>query len=397
MARRRFQDPKPIREGNFWYLRIWQNTPGLARKRQRIQLAPATMPEREVLKIAAERLRPINQGVITAGSAVNFMHFVTDTYEKTAFPLLSSEVQKTYRGAIRKHLAPVFGNFCLRDLTPVALQAYFSGLHVKGVNYPTIVKARDALSSILRAAVAYEFVQKNPMENLHLPPDKRGKQTKPWITPAQFSALVELISEPYATMIFVAVWTGLRISEIAGLRWRSIHSESITVEQRYCRGDWSCTKTPGSAATIAVDADVIARIHRLKTLTVDVRAGRAVRRYKVVKADGLDELVFQSVKDGKPMSDGNVLKRHITPAARCLGFKVTWRSLRTSCATWMVQAGADPKSVQGQMRHSRISTTMDIYAQFVPDGQKQAIQRLSEYVRLSAGPAAGPSGPLLVQ
>ena len=118
-------------------------------------------------------------------------------------------------------------------------------------------------------------------------------------------------------MIFVAVWTGLRISEIAGLKWRCIHGESITVEQRYCRGDWSCTKTPGSAATVAVDAKVIERIHRLKTLTVDVRAGRAVRHHKVVKASGPDDLVFQSMKDGKPMSDENVLKRHIQPAARC--------------------------------------------------------------------------------
>ena len=176
MARRRFQDPKPIKVGNFWYLLIWQNTPGAARKRQRIQLAPASMSEREVLKIAAEKLRPVNQGVITAGSAVNFMHFVTDTYEKTALPLLSSAVQKTYLGAIRKHLAPVFGNSCLRDLTPVTMQAYFSGLHVKGVEYPTIVKTRDALSSILRAAVGYEFLQKNPMETLQLPPDKRGRE-----------------------------------------------------------------------------------------------------------------------------------------------------------------------------------------------------------------------------
>jgi integrase len=293
------------------------------------------MPEGEVLKIAAERLRPINQGVITAGSAVNFMHFVTDTYEKTALPLLASAVQKTYRGAIRKHLEPVFGNFCLRDLTPVTMQTYFSGLHVKAVKYPTIVKVRDALSSILRAAVGYEFLQKNPLETLQLPPDKRGKQTKPWITPAQFSTLIDLIPEPYATMIFVAVWTGLRISEIAGLKWRCIHSESITVEQRYCRGDWSCTKTQASAATIAVDSEVIERIHRLKTLTVEVQAGRAVRRYKVVKADGPDDLVFQSVKDGKPMNDGNILKRYIAPAARTLGLKVNWRSLRTSCATWI--------------------------------------------------------------
>jgi hypothetical protein len=207
----------------------------------------------------------------------------------------------------------------LRDLTPVALQTYFSGLHVKGVAYPTIVKARDALSSILRAAVDYEFLQKNPLVTLQLPPDKRGKQKKPWITPAQFIALIELIPEPYSTMIFVAVWTGLRISEIAGLKWRCIHSESITVEQRYCRGDWSCTKTSGSAATIAVDPEVIERICRLKTLTVEVRAGRAVRRYKVVKADGPDDLVFQSVKDGKPMNDGNILKRYIKPAARRSG------------------------------------------------------------------------------
>jgi integrase len=280
----------------------------------------------------------------------------------------------------------------LRDLTPVTMQAYFSGLHVKGVEYPTIVKTRDALSSILRAAVQYEFLQKNPLETLQLPPDKRGTRTKPWISPAQFAALIALIPEPYATMIFVAVWTGLRISEIAGLKWRCIHGESITVEQRYCRGDWSCTKTPGSAATVAVDAEVIERIHRLKTLTVDVRAGRAVRHHKVVKASGPDDLVFQSIKDGKPMNDGNVLKRHIKPAARCLGLKVTWRSLRTSCATWMVQAGADPKSVQGQMRHSRISTTMDIYAQFVPEGQKQAVKQLRAFVERSV-----PSVPLVFQ
>jgi hypothetical protein len=98
MARRRFQDPKPIKVGNFWYLLIWQNTPGVARKRQSIQLAPASMSERQVLKIAAEKLRPVNRGVITAGSAVNFMHFVTDTYEKTVLPLLSSTVQKDLPG-----------------------------------------------------------------------------------------------------------------------------------------------------------------------------------------------------------------------------------------------------------------------------------------------------------
>ena len=57
----------------------------------------------------------------------------------------------------------------------------------------------------------------------------------------------------------------------------------------------------------------------------------------------------------------------------------TGRRLRTSHATWLVQAGADPKSVQGQMRHSRISTTMEIYAQIVPLAQRRALEQLSEF------------------
>jgi integrase len=191
---------------------------------------------------------------------------------------------------------------------------------------------------------------------------------------------VQLLSEPYATMIFVAVWTGLRVSELIGLKWRCLHADSITIEERYCRGDWSQPKTEASAATIGVDPEVIARLLRLTTLTVEVRAGRAVRKHKLVKAGGPDDLVFQSVQDGHPMNDQNILKRHLQPAARKLGLPfVNWRCLRTSHATWLVQAGADPKSVQGQMRHSRISTTMDIYAQIVPTSQRRALQQLSAF------------------
>lgn len=89
--------------------------------------------------------------------------------------------------------------------------------------------------------------------------------------------LIEFIPEPYASMVFMAVLTGLRVSELIGLKWRCIHSDSISVAQRYFRGDWSVPKTQASAATIGVSPAVIARILRLKTLSVEVRAGRAVR------------------------------------------------------------------------------------------------------------------------
>jgi site-specific recombinase XerD len=94
------------------------------------------------------------------------------------------------------------------------------------------------------------------------------------------------------------------------------------------------------------------------------------------------DLVFQSVYTGKAMNDQNVLKRHIQPAARKLGLPfVNWPCLRTSHATWLVQAGADEKSVLGQMRHSRISTTMEIYAQIVPAAMRHALEQLATFAK----------------
>ena len=384
MARRRFQSPSPERRGRWWVLRYWQDEligGKLKRIQRRVRLAPSAMPEREVRKIASELLRPLNQGLETIGSATNFQSYVENTYTTTVLPLLAQTTQNCYQGVIEKYLTPSFGSCCLRDLTPLALQRYFTSLPRAGVSYPSSAKIRDALSSILRSAVRYGLLAKNPLDDVELAPDKRGRRRKPLITPEQFNRLVDRIAEPYATMVYVAVWTGLRVSELIGLRWRWIHADSITIEQRYCRGDWSVPKTEDSAATIGVEPHVIARIHRLKTLTVNVRAGRALRHYRLVKADGADDLVFQSVREGKPMRDGNILKRFIKPAACSLGLPfVNWRCLRTSHATWLVQAGADPKSVQGQMRHSRISTTLDIYAQIVPESQRQALRKLSQFV-----------------
>jgi integrase len=401
MARRRFQNPRPRREGNWWYMRVWQDAlhnGAPVRKLKRIKLAPATMRSREVHKMAAEMVRPLNQGLVTVGSAVNFADYVKNTYLRTELPLLAKTVQNSYRGMLKKHLIPALGALSLGEVSAATVQGFFSAMPGRDISYPTAAKVRDALSSVMRSAVRYNYLTKNPLDNLRLPPDKRGRKPKPFIYPAQFEAMQNLITEPYSTMVYVAVWTGLRVSELLGLKWRSVHADSVSVEQRYCRGDWSRTKTPGSAATICVGPEVIARIHRLKVLTVAVRAGRAVRRYQVVKFSGPDDLVFQSVKAGKPMNDGNILRRFIKPAALKLGLPdVNWRCLRTSCATWMVQAGADPKSIQGQMRHSRISTTMDIYAQFVPEGQRRAVEQMSAYAKKSVAEAGTKPVTVLVR
>lgn len=392
MARRRHQAPTPFKEGKFWWLLIRDTSETGSRKRQRIKLAHADMAFREVQKVADEKLRPMNDGTGLTGSAMKFGDFMTEKYGKSYLPLLSKSTQDSYEAHISKYLEPRFGHKCLRELDRETLQEYFSSMAGRQ-SYPTISKIRDVLSSILRAAVDVAYLNKNPMEGIRLPPDKRARRAKPTITPEQFANLVQIVPEPYATMIFVAVWTGLRVSELIGLRWRCIHADSITIEERYFRGDWSVPKTDASAATIGVDPEVIARLLRLTTVTVEVRAGLAIRKHKLVKSGAPDDLVFQSVRAGEPMNDQNVLKRHVKPAARKLGLPfVNWQCFRTSHATWLVASGADPKSVQTQMRHSRISTTMEIYAQSVASSQRRALQQLSAFA--SGGRAAQQMAPM---
>jgi integrase len=182
-------------------------------------------------------------------------------------------------------------------------------------------------------------------------------------------------------MVHVAVYTGLRVSELIGLRWRNVHNDSITIEERYCRGDWGAPKSNASSATIAVNRRVVERIQRLRDLVVEVRAGCAVRHYPAIKRYGPDELVFQSVVSGKPMRDNNVLVRHFKPAGRQLGIEwVNWLVLRRSFATWLKMAGADVKDAQALMRHSRASTTLDFYQQFVPESQRRVVDNLDQLI-----------------
>jgi integrase len=224
-----------------------------------------------------------------------------------------------------------------------------------------------------------DLVSGNSAEKIRLK-KRKLTQPEPFLQIEQFFDLLARIMEPYATMVYVAVFTGLRISELAGLRWRNVHVSSITVEQRYSRGDWDQPKSDASKATTSVDKHVINRIEALKSMEVVVKAGFARRRYRVVKSCGPDDLVFQSVLKGSPMRDNNILVRNIKPAARELGIHwVNWQVFRRSFATWLQQAGVDVKDAQGLMRHSRASTTQDIYQQVVPESQHLAVRRLSAF------------------
>ena len=84
MARRRYQDPTPKRRGAWWTLRFRQDeivNGKLTRIRKEVRLALIEKTsERDARRLASEHLRPLNQGLESIGSAVNFQNYVEKTY-----------------------------------------------------------------------------------------------------------------------------------------------------------------------------------------------------------------------------------------------------------------------------------------------------------------------------
>ena len=156
MARRRFQNPKPERRGKWWTLQYWQDVfSGGKHKRmhKRVRLAPASVPEREVLKIAQEFLRPLNQGMELIGSATNFQHYVLTTYIPVTMRLMAKSTQDRYQSVLDLYLLPTFGDLCLRDVTRLNIERYLTDPSLTALSHESRDKIRDVLSSILRSAV----------------------------------------------------------------------------------------------------------------------------------------------------------------------------------------------------------------------------------------------------
>src|ERR1700687_5295086 len=150
MARRRFQNPKQFREGNWWWINVSQDEikeGRLTRKRKRVKVCPAATPEREARKIASEMLRPMNQGLQTIGSATRFAEYVDGTSRPVVLPLLASTTKASYEGTLEKYLKPVFGDSPLRDMGTLNLQEYFSSLGTSKLSGATVLKIKEVLSS----------------------------------------------------------------------------------------------------------------------------------------------------------------------------------------------------------------------------------------------------------
>ena len=196
MARRRFQNPRPVKHGNWWTIVVRKDVfrdGKLRRVQERIRLLPADRGEREAKRKAAEHLRPVNQGLTPVASGLTLQSFVETVYLPTMQQgLIASTTYDRADGIFKNYLLPVFGERCLNELSTLTLQTYFAGLDRSKLSHESRDKIRDVLSAALGFAKEHGIITVNPAESIRIPRNRRGqvRPKKYILTPEQFSQLI---------------------------------------------------------------------------------------------------------------------------------------------------------------------------------------------------------------
>lgn len=184
----------------------------------------------------------------------------------------------------------------------------------------------------------------------------------------------------------------MRISEAIGLLWSDVDFEKKTafVNRSMVKGKLGDTKTEVSRKLIPLHDSQIQ----------DLLAWREVAPYT-----GDNDWVFAShLKKGRrPYWPDMLRKRHLEPLAEKLGIpkKIGWHTFRRTYASLLASSGADVKVVQELLRHSNVSTTMNLYAQAYSQDARAAQSKVVEMVvrtgAVEPNPTTEPNISLIVR
>ncbi len=121
---------------------------------------------------------------------------------------------------------PFIGQIPLCKLRPIALENMLQELRTrvsreKTIQEATVQKYLTVVSAVLSDAKRNEIIQKNPARMIDLPMTEQRIQKIP--TPEEAQEILSMLNEEpfvYRVFFFLAIYTGCRRGELAGLRWK---------------------------------------------------------------------------------------------------------------------------------------------------------------------------------
>jgi integrase len=172
-------------------------------------------------------------------------------------------------------------------------------------------------------------------------------------------------------LYLTAVATGMRQSELLGLRWQDADLDAgvAAVRQICYRGVFKEPKTQKARRTVALSSRVVEALRRHKARQNETRLRWGAEYHE-------RGLVFAQ-DSGKPLDGRDLVQRDFEPCQRRAGVpRIRFHDLRHSHASHLLRAGVHPKVVSERLGHSRVGITMDVYSHVLPGMQEEAARRV---------------------
>jgi integrase len=307
-----------------------------------------------------------------------------------------------YRQHLDLHIGPLIGNTRLNALTLPALRQFEERLLDEGRSPAMVRKVVVSLGSLIADAQERGLVARNvvrEMRGRRGSSDRRAeKRAKGRLrvgvdipAPGEVKAIVGVLRGRWRPVLLTAIFTGLRASELRGLRWADVDLDrkALHVRQRADRfNDIGQPKSEAGEREVPLPPIVVNTLREWRLICPRRDTGRKDNQGEPIKE--LD-LVFPNGK-GKVESLANIINRGLLPAQHRAGVTVDtgevdaegkfitaarytgMHALRHFYASWCINRpqdgglGLPPKVVQERLGHATINLTMDTYSHLFPRG-----------------------------
>ena len=278
-----------------------------------------------------------------------------------------------YRTIARLHIVPLIGAERLSKLSRPKIERFRDQL-LETRSKAMAGKAVRALSRIIGEAQRRGLVARNVASAVKVTRQSRDKPKIEIPTKDELRSMLEHAGE-LKPLLMTAIFSGLRASELRGLRWQDIDlkKNTITVSQRadkYC--DIGPPKSASGYRTIPISAALVSELKAWKLRCPNGKLGLAFpnsvggvqdyghllrrRFFPVQIAAGVCEPVVEA---GKPKMDakGNQIQQA----------RYGLHSLRHAAASAWIKQGVDLKRLTVWLGHSSVQMSVDVYGHLLTD------------------------------
>lgn len=337
--------------------------------------------ERKLERLLAER----EQGITGAGrmTVKAFLEqWIRDTMmvsDRAAATKAKHEI------AVRVHLVPGLGRIHLAKLTPMRVQRFVRDELAADKGRPTVKQALVTLRMALKQAVMWGLVPRNVAALVDGIADKPTER-RPFTPDEQRRILAAARSDRLYVMVVLAHATGLRQSELLGVRWTDLDLDARVLRFTTQYGRDGILREPKTTAGL--------RVLPLPQSTVDaLEAHRERQEQERATAVGWEDWGLVIVtRTGGPVNHANA-RRSWNRILRRAGVEHRGiHHLRHAYVTMLAEHGVHERVAQQLAGHADARMTREIYTHVTAPMFDKAANAISHAVDDAFGPNADANG-----